>query len=71
MKEGFCQPLFLIFLVVTPLATNLALDFSTEPSLKLNCLSLGLEVSGEVFAILEVYSKFHLNHFLSFFVSLL
>jgi hypothetical protein len=35
-------------------------------SLKLNRLSLRLEVSGEVFAVLEVHSKFHLFHFLSF-----
>ena len=54
-------------LVAEPFTADLSLNFSADPSLKINCFSFGLKVGGEVFAILKVYSVFHFVSFPFFF----
>ena len=50
-------------LVAEPFTTDFSLDFSAHLLLEHHRSSLGFEVSGEVFTILEVYSVFHFVSF--------
>jgi hypothetical protein len=52
-------------LVVAPVTTDFALDFSADLLLKQDCRSLGFEIGGPILAILKNNSVLHNLFFLS------
>jgi hypothetical protein len=71
IERGLCQPPFLTFLVVAPLAADLALNDAASPFLLAgNGVTLAVEIAGEKLAIFKEYTVLHNDLSFSFVITL-